>query len=162
MPLFLFSERGRSRLAERFGAWNLKEKKVIWFHGASYGEISGILPLLERVRREYPTLRTLVTATSVTGLKLAENKANHVRLLPFDSAVWLAHATDGIEIKTLIITETELWPGLITYLHKKGVPVYIINGRLRDSAYPKYKLFRYFLRRIFKIPKIILTADIES
>lgn len=162
IPLFLFSDRGRSRLAERFGAWNLREKNVIWVHAASMGETIGVLPLIERIRNEFPKLNTLLTTTSVSGLKVAQGRVDHLRLLPFDSAVWLAHATSAIEIKALIISETELWPGLINFLNNRGVPIYIINGKLRDNAFSRYKLFIYFIARLLSIPKIILAADLES
>ena len=69
LPIFMLVPRGRKRILERYGFWNLEAKDVVWFHSASVGEINGILPVIRKCRERYPNARILVTATSVTGLE---------------------------------------------------------------------------------------------
>src|SRR5690606_5716710 len=68
-PIFWLHPRGRIRLKERFGFWNLPEGEYLWFHGASMGEINGLLPVLAALRTRMPEARILLSATSPTGLQ---------------------------------------------------------------------------------------------
>ena len=68
-PIFYFSSRGKERLFERYGKWNLEGKTVIWFHGASVGEVNGLLPVIKKSKEYWPDTEILLTATSTTGIK---------------------------------------------------------------------------------------------
>jgi len=161
-PLFLISRRGRTRLRERFGFWSLDLNDVIWFHGASLGEIVGLLPVIAQAKKKYPTYKILVTATSVTGLERAARIADQVRLLPFDSSLWLWIALRRVKLRALVISETEIWPSLIRYVAKRNVSVYLINARISDFSVKRYQLLKSYLGFLFQNLKKILTISEES
>ncbi|MCB0334172.1 MAG: hypothetical protein KDD55_11770, partial [Bdellovibrionales bacterium] len=110
VPFFLLKERGRIRLWERFGLWGGLASEVVWFHGASVGEVQALLPLIRRWKERFPEHKVLLTSTSPTGLDRAKEDAHFLRLLPFDSFPWLWLALRGVRVDRLIFGETEVWP----------------------------------------------------
>lgn len=158
-PLFLLSERGRRRFFERYGSWRLKDSStLLWFHGASLGEVAGLLPLLQETKR-ISNSKILVTATSPTGLDKVEAQVDFVRLLPFDCSVWIERALAGLKIERCIITETEIWPGLLRALAKHKIKVSFVNARISERSLKAYGRFpRLFRSALTKVDKI-LCAD---
>ena len=149
IPLFLTRPRGRARLWQRFGSWNISEnRQIIWLHGASIGEISALLPLIRETRERFPKFAILVTATSVTGLDTAKLEADHVRLLPFDSSWWFARAFRGLNVASCLIAETEIWPAMLYFASTRNIPVCYVNARISKYSWPTYKKFRIILRAL--------------
>jgi 3-deoxy-D-manno-octulosonic-acid transferase len=134
LPLFLLHPRGRQRIWERYGRWNLSQSGVIWFHGASVGEILGLIPIIQKWRERHPAHCILVTATSATGLERAACCAHHTRLLPFDHPFWIRRALKNMRIEAFVFGETELWPALLEELQRRAVPLILVNGRLSEFS----------------------------
>ena len=163
-PLFMLRARGRARLWERYGEWRLgfETREIIWFHGASFGEINGLLPVIREVKKRFPTHALLVSATSVTGPQRAEGVADHVRLLPFDNPLWISRALRGLKIKALILGETEIWPGLLHDMHSRGVPICIVNGIVSDYTFSSYQSMRPLIGENIASLSLVLAADDKS
>ena len=139
----LLLRRGRVRPLERLGFWKPAPICDWWFHGASVGEVAGIIPILKALKTNTPTTRILVTTTSPTGLVGAEGIADEVRLLPFDSPWCIARAMRRIPAKNLVISETELWPTLIAEATQAGMTLYLINGRISDYTAKSYRYLQF-------------------
>ena len=162
-PFFLLVSRGRARLVERLGFWNIKsEQEIVWFHGASTGEIAGLVPVLKQLREKNIAQAILVTATSVTGLPLAEPYADWVRVLPFDSELFLRPALSGLKIKKFICAETELWPGLLMLIQAKAIPSFLINARVSDYSVAHYRRLGPLVRNPLRSFSKILAASDQS
>lgn len=150
-PFFALHPRGRIRLKERFGIWGVNGQNVVWFHGASVGEIEGILPLIRKLRTDDSEVRILVTSTSPTGIKRAEAEADWVRLLPFDNPVWLRLALRTLSIRLFICAETELWPALLLTLHHRMTPMVLVNGKISDFTISRYRFFSIFMKPLLSL-----------
>jgi 3-deoxy-D-manno-octulosonic-acid transferase len=138
------------RLAERFGGWSLPPGDFVWFHGASLGEMNGLLPLMRRWKRAYPEIPILATATSTTGLERARGAADEMRLIPFDSGVFIRRAIGERRIVGFIFGETEIWPGIIGELKKRGVPLFMVNARIGERSLRRYRRFRSLFADTFR------------
>ena len=138
-PLFALHPRGRARLGERFGNWDLPAREFVWFHGASLGEMNGLMPLMRRWRSHFPAVPILVTATSTTGLARAAEVADEVRLVPFDHPVFIERAIGGATFRAFIFGETEIWPGLLGVLERRGVPRWMVNARIGERSLRRYR-----------------------
>jgi 3-deoxy-D-manno-octulosonic-acid transferase len=151
---FSLSKKGKERLAERFGKWNLdlEDKELLWFHGASAGETQGLEGVVTKLTEIYPSCNSLLTATNTT----------HSRLLPFDSSCLISRAIDKLNIKALIISETEIWPNLLRQASKRNIPIFWVNARISDMTYARYKLLAPLLREAFAGVKAIYTSNPES
>lgn len=160
-PFFLISKRGRVGLRQRYGFWslNLGHGDFIWIHGASAGELNGLVPVLNWLRRKYPGVRLLGTATSTTGLDRIRSYCDEVRLLPFDNEVWIRRALSGSLPRAFIFSETELWPGVLRHLSVRGVPIYLLNARISDYSYPYYKALRFFVGPLVSRIDLVLASN---
>lgn len=159
-PLFLVEPRGRIRLSERFGAWALNEPTpLVWFHAASLGEMNGVLPVLKELRRLKPGKKILVTATTPQGLERAEQVADYVRLLPFDSGAWIARALSGLKIELFVLSETELWPGLLWYLESRRIPRILVNARISNRSWTRYEYLTKFFAPLLRGFEVVLASS---
>lgn len=136
------SARGRRRYAERFGAWGEVPRSEWWMHGASVGEVQGLLPLIGEVRARHPQESILLTSTSPTGLDRAGESVNTKRLLPIDVPWCVRRAISSVETKRFVLAETELWPVLLHELLVRGIPCHIVNGRISDYTLRRYQMLR--------------------
>lgn len=161
--VMLGSERGRVLLRNRFGSWDLHESRpVIWFHGASLGEVRGIVPVMAAVRQHYPEHALLLTSTSPTGLEVGSDLTDHQRLLPLDCSLWLGCALDGLCIDCFVVTETELWPALLRYLKKRDVRCLLINGRISDMTVGRYNYLAKVMSPLMSVFQRVLVSTAEG
>ncbi|MEW6087784.1 MAG: 3-deoxy-D-manno-octulosonic acid transferase [bacterium] len=129
-------------------------KKPIWFHAASVGEINGIYPIVDCLFQKNNDLEFIVTTYTLTGLKRAKEifsgipVVKYFSILPLDISFIISKFIKKINPGILVISETEIWPNLIYHAKKQGVKVLMVNGRISDSAWPKYLSFRFFFKYI--------------
>lgn len=135
----LASARGRRRLGERFGEWGDVGSVAWWLHGASVGEVQGLLPFIEQIRADHSGARLLLTATSPTGLERGASRVDLTRLLPIDAPLLVKRAVARVNYDRVVISETELWPTLLLELLRSGKPIHIINGRISDYTFSWYR-----------------------
>ncbi len=122
------------------------KRPVIWIHAVSVGEVLAISPLIESLIESYNIILTTITAT---GRAVAEKRFFHLPVkiyyLPLDLKFSLLNFLKKSEARALLITETELWPNLIKTISEK-IPVALINGRISEKSFKKYKLIKFFLK----------------
>lgn len=163
LVIFLFYKRGRKRIFERLGFWQLKSEDIkasyIWFHGPSVGEINGLLPLIKAVRKKNPDVKILLTATSVTGLERGAAEADLCRLLTFDNPLWIALACRKLKIRKFIFSETEIWPALFNFMSRRKIPSFLVNGRISDYSFKSYRFLRFIVKPALKSLTAILVSD---
>lgn len=140
-------QRGKILLSQRFGNdINLPVKCDFWGHGASAGEVKGLMPILKLLA---PKENLFVTMTSPTGFESLGGVQG--ALLPFDSRVYLRSLVDKVKCKAFIIGESEFWPVLIEQLHRRNIKIILINGRITESTYKRFSNFNIFKDAISKI-----------
>jgi 3-deoxy-D-manno-octulosonic-acid transferase len=161
-PFFFFHQRGKVNLKERYGDWKLGGRRFVWCHGASAGEVRGLLPLLPTLRIRFPYAEILLTVTSPTGLSVAGDKFDETRLIPFDSSVWLKRALRDVHIDCLIISETELWPCVLQQMSQASVPIFLVNARISDLTNNRYQLLRSLFAKSLSKVTAVATADLIS
>jgi len=161
---FLCHIRGRKRLIERFGIWNSRgfrepANKIIWFHGASVGEVLGLVPLIKQCKRDLPQYKILLTAVSPTGLEAAKDFPDYKFLLPFDCIVWLKFACHKLNISAFVFGETEIWPALFSLLAARKVPMLLVNGRFSDSSARFWQKMPFLIEQCLKKIKIVFAIN---
>jgi 3-deoxy-D-manno-octulosonic-acid transferase len=139
------SARGRRRFGERLGNWDLVGDVSWWLHGASVGEVQGLVPLINEIRSAESPSRVLLTATSPTGLERGGPLVDETRLLPIDAPFLVQKVLRRGQFERLVVSETELWPSLLKQVINAQVPVHFINARISDYTYRWY----YFARSVF-------------
>jgi len=160
LPVLLASHRGRIRISERFGDWGELPELKWWFHGASVGEVSGLLPVMNALRQSDPAAKQLLTTTSPTGLDRGRDAADALRLAPLDVPWCVSRALRGVRVEHFVVSETEVWPVLFTALQKRGVRCSIVNGRISDYTVEWYRRLRPIFRSVMSnMSSVVVTSS---
>ncbi len=130
------------RLAERRGEASLprQEGALIWAHGASVGEMLSLLPLVELLHGR--GFQMLLTSGTVTSARLAESRLApgiiH-QFAPVDVPHYIARFLDHWRPDLAIFAESDLWPNLIMSCGERGLPLILVNGRLSERSYARWR-----------------------
>lgn len=130
---------------------------TIWLHAVSVGEVLAVGRLVGELERAFPGCRLLISTTTRTGQDLARQRfgAERVFYCPLDLpwAVWAY--LKAIRPRMLVLTETEFWPNLLDGCFLWRIPVAVVNARISDRSWPRYRRLRWlwsgFLRRIARV-----------
>ncbi|MDD5617823.1 MAG: 3-deoxy-D-manno-octulosonic acid transferase [Candidatus Omnitrophica bacterium] len=128
-------------------------KDVIWIHAVSLGEVSTCKNLINKLSLKFPERIILITTITQTGRALAKSlsKGNVFSLyIPFDFSFLIKPFIKKINPRLLVLLETELWPNLLYYAQKENIPVLVLNTRLSDRSFGKYRLFSWFVKQLTK------------
>lgn len=159
IPRFLFDARRHGKYVagfrERLGRLPQLANQAqprIWIHCVSVGETQAARPLVRALRRQFPVYSLVVSTTTLTGQRLARevfrNEAEAVFYFPFDWAWTTRRALRTLKPAALLIMETELWPRLLHECHKRDIPVSIVNGRISDTSFRRYRWIKAFIGRV--------------
>lgn len=140
--------------------------KVIMYHGVSVGEVIALENLIKKTKEEFPDYKIVVTTGTKTGQEIAVKKfsevADFITYFPFDIPYCVDSFLKKINPTVVLIAETELWPVFSFFCKNKGIKLYCINGRMSDSTYSLYRLFRHFFKLVLsKYTKILTQSDID-
>jgi 3-deoxy-D-manno-octulosonic-acid transferase len=162
----LVQKRFRKSLPQRMGFFQKPPfKKPIWVHAASVGEVFCCLPLLKKVKKEFPHLRIVLTTMTSTGNETAKTsllEADLVLFVPIDHPLFIGRAIEKIQPRLLLIAETELWPNLLRSCGKRGIPIILFNGRISPKSFRRYLFFRFFFKECLKYPSLLLMQTEED
>ena len=153
---------------EKLGDFQALElgNKVIMFHGVSVGEVIALENLIKKTKETFPDYKIVVTTGTKTGQEIAhkkyENIASFITYFPFDITFCVDKFLNKINPSVVLIAETELWPTFSAYCHKKGIPLYVINGRISDATFKSYQFLKGFFKELFKNYTEILTQSEED
>ena len=120
-------------------------KRRFWIQAVSVGEIEAIGPLLRQLKSE-GAAEIILTTTTSTGYRLAQERyadvADHIGIFPADLWPCSALAWRRIRPDVVILVEGELWPEHLAQARARGVPAYLINGRISDRSFARHLRFR--------------------
>ncbi len=142
---------------QRFGrlptSINPHRTPSIWIHAVSVGEVLASRPLVRALRTDYPDHRLLMSTTTTTGQHVAQqfgSELDAVFYAPFDFTPVVTLSLDQVVPEILIVIDTEIWPNLFRACRKRGVRTLLVNGRLSDRSYRRYRLVRFFMKKVFQ------------
>jgi 3-deoxy-D-manno-octulosonic-acid transferase len=130
------------RIAERRGLAELPRPQgpLVWVHGASVGEMLAVIPLVERISARGFTV--LVTSGTLTSAELAAHRlpagAIH-QFIPLDAPRFIERFLDHWRPDLALFAEGELWPNLIMESAGRGVPLVLVNGRLSERSFARWR-----------------------
>jgi 3-deoxy-D-manno-octulosonic-acid transferase len=142
-------------LTQRMGylpvSFNLDGDESIWIHAVSVGEVLTVRALLPQLRQRYPRLRIFISTTTMAGQQVARTNlpyVDEVFYLPFDLGFIVNRTLRLVRPRLFIMMETEIWPNLLRACRREGVKTVLMNGRISSRSYPRYRLVRFFFRRV--------------
>ncbi|HVU37630.1 MAG TPA: glycosyltransferase N-terminal domain-containing protein [Opitutales bacterium] len=119
--------------------------KRLWIQAVSVGEANALGPLLERLH-ERPNTEVVLTTTTSTGYRILREKfagrVLKVGIFPLDFWPFSRNAWRRLEPDAAVLMEAELWPEHLRQAQARGVPVVLINARMSDRSFARYKKLR--------------------
>ena len=115
---------------------------AVWIHAASVGEFEQARPLIERLRREQPQRKIVVTFFSPSGYEARQHypHADAVLYLPFATRRKARRFLDALQPSMAIFVKYEFWPAYLRELKKRGIPTYSISAIFR----PEQRFFHWY------------------
>lgn len=112
-----------------------EEDHTFWFHAASLGEYEQGLPVMEEMKRQFPTHKIVLTFFSPSGYEIRKNNtvADITVYLPMDTRKNAQRLLKIIEPEAVLFIKYEFWPNLLFELKKEQIPTYLISGNFRDE-----------------------------
>ena len=154
LPYWLFQmlRHGKYRkgLAERLGVVPSRLQKpanhepVIWIHAVSVGEVFAILGLAKELQRRMPHHQLFISTVTDTGQQLARKHFGEDRVFyfPMDFAFAIRPYLRALRPELVAVAETEFWPNFMRLAHAGGARIAIVNARISDRSWPRYRRFR--------------------
>jgi 3-deoxy-D-manno-octulosonic-acid transferase len=116
------------------------EGPLVWIHGASVGEVLAAAALIERLRAL--NIRILLTSGTVTSASIVAKRfppdVIH-QYVPFDSPRYVARFLDHWHPSLALFIESDLWPNLILQSAARRLPMVLINGRMSQRSFPRWR-----------------------
>ena len=155
------------RFKEKYCFFSKKriEGKLIWFHGASVGELQSVIPLLERLEQNYKIKQILITSNTLSSSKIIENykfkKVVH-QFFPIDTNMLSKKFLNYWSPSSVFFIDSEIWPNMLTNLEKKNIKINLLNGRITKKSFRRWKNLGNFTDKIFSKFNLCLSSSIES
>jgi len=140
------------RYKEKLGIYKVKNfYPDLWFHAASLGEIKSVTSLIFNYSKNN---KILITTSTLSSSKYCEymfkNNANIIhQFAPLDSPQIVKRFLQYWKPKLSIFVDSELWPNLI-FQSKKISKLILLNARLSDRSFKKWKIIKNFAKKIFE------------
>jgi len=148
----------RAGLGQRLGRYpaglaEVGARRPLWVHAVSVGETVAALPLLSALAARRPDVPLVVSTVTPTGQATARERAREARAVfyfPFDLAAPVGRALETVRPRAVLLMETEIWPVFLLEAARRGVPVGIVNGRISDRSFRRYRLVRPLVARCLR------------
>ncbi len=142
---------------------------AMWLHAVSVGELLACQGLVAGLRERFPQRPLLVSTTTETGFRTAQQrrrsgqlKADAVFFCPFDFGFAVRRVLKQVRPALLLVAETEFWPNLFRAASRAGVRLAVVNARVSDRSFPRYRLFRFFFQDVLNRASLLLAQSEED
>ena len=155
------------RFKEKYGFFKKRKSngKVIWFHGASVGEIQSIIPILEKLQNDRKINKILITSNTLSSSKIISKvkieKLVH-QFFPIDTNFLTNKFINHWQPSLALFIDSEIWPNMLLNLNKNKIPTVLINARITKKSYNRWIKLKKFSKKIFNCINISLCSNKET
>ena len=152
-------------------SFNLKkseDKKLIWFHASSIGELLSIMPLIDNLNRDNSkNLEFLVTTVTLSSADLLEKKLSNYnnvthRFFPLDAEFLVNAFLNNWQPSLVCFIDSEIWPNYLFKIKEKKIPLILLNARITKKTLNRWKVFSKFAEKVFDNFDLCLASSEES
>lgn len=173
-PFWLFrmatTQKYRHGLLERLGFVPqrlldaITGQQVIWLHAVSVGEVLAASRLINELRSRATGCRVVVSTTTRTGQMLARSRfgPDSVFYFPLDLGWALRRYLHALKPALVILVETEFWPNMLNQCRTHHIPIAVVNARISDRSYPRYRRLRRLWRPLLESLTVVLAQSEED
>jgi 3-deoxy-D-manno-octulosonic-acid transferase len=145
-----------------------KNKKLIWFHASSIGELLSIMPLIDNLNiNNSKNLEFLVTTVTLSSAELLEKKLINYknvahRFFPLDTEFLVNSFLNNWQPSLICFIDSEIWPNFLFKIKEKKIPLILLNARITKKTLNRWKVFSKFAKKVFGNFDLCLTSSEES
>jgi len=157
-----------ARFSERLGRPSKArpDGPLVWAHAASVGESLSLLPLVERLVQDRPSLKFLVTTGTITSANLMADRlpdgAIH-QYVPVDRTSYVKRFLDHWRPDLVLWAESEFWPNLIVETAGRNIPMILLNGRISPRSFLGWQRFGGLIKKLLSCFNLCLAqTDIDA
>jgi 3-deoxy-D-manno-octulosonic-acid transferase len=156
-----------TRFREKIGFFSkIKNNgKLLWFHGASVGELQSVIPLLEKYNKDKNVKQILITSNTLSSSKVIKKlklKKTIHQFFPIDTNFVSKRFINYWKPSKAFFIDSEIWPNTILRLKEKKVPIVLINGRITKKTFTRWRLLSKFSKKIFSCFDLCLASSNQS
>jgi 3-deoxy-D-manno-octulosonic-acid transferase len=140
--------------------------EVLWIHAVSVGEVLAASRLIDELTQRLPGYRIFVSTTTRTGQKLARERfgldssgQSRVFYFPLDFAFAVRSWLRVLRPRMLVLLETEFWPRILSECRRAGIPVAVVNARISDRSWPRYRRLRALWKPLLSGIAVVLAQS---
>ena len=145
----------------------LNKNNVIWFHGASLGEINSVIKLIEFYKNQDPKLTILITSNTLSSGKMVKKKFSSNKnilhsYLPVDTHFLVKRFLNIWKPKKIFFIDSEIWPNFINEIKIRKIKLFLINARITNKSFIRWKKVSNFAKTNFSSFNACVTSNEES
>ena len=155
------------RFLEKFCLYSKgqNKNKTIWFHGASLGEISSIIPIIEVLEKNKKIKKILLTSSTTSSASIIKKykfkKTTHV-FFPIDTNYLTNRFIRYWKPQIALFVDSEIWPNMYKNLYKNKIPIILLNGRITKKSFLRWRRFPSFSKKIFSKISMAMPQNTET
>jgi len=139
--------------------------KLIWFHGASVGEIKSVIPMIEKLELNSEFKQILITSNTISSSSIINNlnfKKTVHQFFPIDANLLSNKFINFWKPSEVIFIDSEIWPNTLQNLNRRKIPVFLLNARITKKTFKRWMLFKMFAKKIFSYFSVCYPANQET
>ena len=155
------------RFIEKFSIPSKKRSKgkLIWFHGASVGEILSIIPLIENYEKDKLINQILVTSSTLSSSKVLKRfkfKKTVHQFYPIDHFFFTKRFLEYWKPNLAIFIDSEIWPNMFKKLEEKKISLILLNARITKKTFLRWQNLKNVSQKVFKKISIAYPQNHET
>ena len=140
--------------------------KLVWFHASSVGELLSVVPLIEKLEKIKEIKTILFTTNTLSSSKVFKKKIKSKKIvhqfLPLDKDIFTKKFLSHWLPDLVIFVESEIWPNFIFNIKDKNIPLILLNARITNKTYLRWKKIPDFAKSIFCSFDMCLSQNKET
>ncbi|RLC28529.1 MAG: hypothetical protein DRH37_09345 [Deltaproteobacteria bacterium] len=155
LPVLLFVEKRRRTVPARLGFQRIvrPRKQPLWIHALSLGELLSCVPLVKELHRQISDRPIYLSVSTLSAWSVARDRlAGHFDQLvyfPYDLLWPVFRCVRRINPCLFVLIETDIWPGFLSVIRRRGIPSLLVNGRLSPATLRSCLRFHWLFRPAF-------------
>jgi 3-deoxy-D-manno-octulosonic-acid transferase len=176
LPYFLlkiiFTGKYRKSLVQKLGGRqekilaDLKDGRRVWIHAVSVGEVTAAAPIVASLKIKRPEVQIIFSTSTETGQEMARKfikGADAFIYFPLDIPYIVRKMIKLAKPDVFVLVETELWPNFLRVCESRRIKKLMVNGRISPRSYSKYRLTKFFWKRIlYNLNAAGMIAEIDA
>ena len=155
------------RILEKFSISSKKRKKgkLIWFHGASVGEILSIIPLIKNYEKKKEISQILITSTTLSSSKVLKKynfKKTIHQFYPIDFFFMTKKFLKFWNPSIAIFVDSEIWPSMFRTINNNKIPLILLNARITKKTFKRWMRIKNFSESVFDMITVAYPQNLET